>query len=279
MLLIPSQDGIDLEVVTLAPETTSTRRDDEDLQRQIFPLLTRDDNIHDEATTHADETKHLQIQRTLLLRPTQDRPGLVAWHYYSLPSNHSTNRPPNRRATGLAMTCGLFSCRFYGHVLVEFQTAPGYAMPTTTVSSQDAKPVLLEALQRVAAAGAVQSPDDRLWKTLDDKEDVTGRLVRSWLLQATKENYHDQETVQRWTQITSRPPAALSSSSSSASSTGSSGDDDDEPKEALQNDTAEHEFVTHEPLCLQCRRPTSNLCKGCQGAYFCEAPRACRQQG
>eukprot|EP00977_Amphora_coffeiformis_P008649 scaffold1959_cov162-Amphora_coffeaeformis.AAC.6 len=292
MLLIPSQDDVDLELVSLLlPETLSHHeRNDEDLQRQIFPILTREDDTGDkqkngERTSHNynDETKHLQIQRTLLLRPTQDRPGLVAWHLpLSTITTTKEKDPNNRRATCLAMTCGLFQCRFYGHVLVDvFQIAHGV---TTDVAATTASNLgLLQALKYVALAGAMQSPDDRLWNTNEDEDDHTTRMVRSWILQAAKENYHDQEIVQRWTQITSgrpRPQATSLSSRSSCDSSDDSDDQDEQPNdEAPQNDKVHHEFVTQKPLCLQCRRPTSTLCNGCQGAYFCPPPRMCRQQG
>ena len=177
-------------------------------------------------------------------------------------------------------------CRFFGHVLLDvFQTAQSASTTTTTPSTL----VLMQALKHVALAGAMQSPDNRLWKTNDEYDDqlpVT-RMVQSWILQAAKENYHDQEAVQRWMQITSsrRKPQNISSSSPDSSDSTSDDEDDDDGQdeqlneEATQNNRVRQEFVTQKPLCLQCRRPTSTLCEGCRGAYFCPAPRLCRQQG
>jgi len=316
MLLIPNQDDIDVEIINfLLPETLSyQQRNEEDVQRQIFPILTvtRDDEEGEEEEEEEDDTdcedkreknydndvtKHLQIQRTLLLRPTEERPGLVAWHLplSTIIKINSTKKrdPNNRRATCLAMTCGLFQCRFYGNVMVDvFQTTYS-ATSTTTITASTLE--LLQALKHVALEGAMYSPDDRLWKESDinlDQLSVTTKVVRSWILQAAKENYHDQETVQRWAQITSRRQKSQNTYSSSSSSSGSDDDDDtndnneDDGQDVelneetiQQNIGVQHEFVTEKPLCLQCRRPTSRLCEGCQGAYFCPAPRMCRQEG
>ena len=38
-------------------------------------------------------------------------------------------------------------------------------------------------------------------------------------------------------------------------------------------------FVTKQSLCLHCRRPSDNLCPGCDAAYFCKAPRPCQTVG
>lgn len=304
MLLIPSEDHVDLELLATLSETQSSQ-DEESLQRRIFLLLTRGDQDDGEGDNNNDngrddETEHLHVRRTLLLRPTQDRPGLVAWHlptrfWNTADAIHSDRRAKkNRRATCLAMTCGLWRqrCRFHGPVLVDFQRAPG-ANDNNTAAQYAESTSLLRALHQVAEAGAVYSPDDRLWKNINptrlaDDDASCFEMVRSWILQATRENYHDQETVQRWAQITTtknRRRRGVEEEEEDSSSSDRCDDDEqdgpDESEVALSpnNHQVKLEFVTQEPLCVHCRRPTSNLCEGCRGAYFCPAPRTCRQEG
>jgi hypothetical protein len=43
--------------------------------------------------------------------------------------------------------------------------------------------------------------------------------------------------------------------------------------------TAKQFFIARTSLCLHCRGPSTSLCPDCEGAYFCEEPRHCRQSG
>lgn len=277
-------DGLQVVALPRAddPKAPSLVVKDEKLKQLIFPILTRGQAL----VLQGDEsTAFLQIKSTLLLRPTQDRPGFVAYH---LPPPFVSQQQPNRRATCLAMTCGLFRCRFFGNVLIDIISAPG----STTLFLND-KESLLETLYQVALAGAVVSPDHRLWKplTIDDDAGPAIQRVQSWILGAAHENYHDQDAVQRWAQITSRRRRSLSKNKDSDSETTDGNDEqhghDDGDTEgemptrqaATESTDTQHGLVTKEPLCLHCRRPTQHLCDGCKGAYFCEAPRHCQIEG
>lgn len=308
MLFIPSGATKDLETILALLEqqqdpsgthSSSIAVDAETrLKQTILPYLTTETLRGNEATAF------LQIKSTLLLRPTHHRPGLMAYHLPKMRNDDDDSdenaqttqldQQPNRRATCLAMTCGLFQCRFFGNVLIDFVTGPGSA----TIHCKR-KRLLLDALVRIARAGALISPDRRLWDDLEiidpsANEDVAAaaaaaaatmqKQVTSWILGAAHENYHDQEAVQRWTQIITSTTTTTSTNNNNNNSL----DEDDEEEEsritvlddpAMTLGSTSHEFVTKEPLCLQCRRPTRNRCEGCQGAYFCNLPRNCRTEG
>lgn len=277
MLFIPSNDDQRLEICSSIHLDTATC-DDDTLRRKIFPLLLEQGQAQDPGE---ESTAFLQIQSNLLLRPSQDRPGLVAYH---LPYPQYDTMTPNRRATCFAMTCGLFQCRFYGHVLIDFVKAPGSSFVMQ-------RPELFQALFQLALAGAVKSPDYRQWKQkvssrciADAFSDPLEKSLCCWILQAAHENYHDKEAVQRWAEITSKPKSRESNSDdedctddSDADVTNSDSENGEKEEDLIQK--CKNEFVTNEPLCLHCRRPTRNLCEQCRAAYFCPPPRDCRQQG
>ena len=251
MLLIPRDPERDIELVSLSQQaphqdgSSTILLMDEDLQRQIYPILTstsldtRESSSQDEDTQQGDEesTRFMQIQSTLLWRPTQECPGLVAYHLplsssayhaHGVDKNDS-RRLANRRATGLAMTCGLFHCRFYGHILVNFMDAPGsYATgATATNNGGSQQEQWLQALKSLAVAGAVDSPDYRLWHIDSNDDDGHVRKVCAWILRAPHENYHDQETVQRWARIVTRTRRQQQDSDNSNSNSSSDEDEDD----------------------------------------------------
>ena len=258
MLLIAYEEKRDLALV----DVPSLLRHEDDAKRQVYPWLVDSIQETQGVNNGHESTNFLHVQTTLLLRPTQTRPGLVAYH---LPLPFAVC--PNRRATCFAMTCGLFRSRFHGNVLVDFQQ-----VPAVSPLQPEEKQKLLEQLVALARCGAVNSPDARLWSLVD--KGCNG-LVRQWILMASRENYHDREAIKRWINITSACNLKEETSDHSRETTHGK----DEEAQASQAYQGVHDFVTNEPLCLHCRKPTSSLCNQCQGAYFCPPPRQCRQQG
>lgn len=294
MILIPGDKEQEVELVSLPPRirqdgsTSPLLHEAEELQRQMYPILSLQHCQQDDTTIqqhqgdNEESTCFLHIRSTLLWRPTHDRPGLVAYH---LPHHDALETTPNLRATCLAMTCGQFRIRLYGHVLLNFMTAPG-----STMSTKQGHGLLLKTLVDVLRAGAIESPDPRQWRPMDTSSQAfqQQKQVRDWILSAAQENYHDQETVQRWANITAsqnqtseiRPRNDKEDVEEERTNTADGRNvANDEQVPGAKHDSATKHFVTHEPLCLHCRGPTQNLCDQCQGAYFCKSPRDCRING
>jgi hypothetical protein len=283
MLLIPNNNKDEIHIVT---NVIDLHADEEERRRHVYACLMPET---DEASI-----SHLNLQTTLLMRPTQERPGI---HVYHIPKSMSSSSP-NRRATCLAMTCGLFHIRFYGPIMVDVFAAPG----SSSLLGDTKRDSLVMALCHVAEAGALQSPDDRQWKsnvvavTDNPDESDTFERMRAWILDAARHNYHDQEAVQRWAQLTVSRPSQQDENDGSDDETHEDQDEvTNESSLATTTTTAKgtrngnkpeedqtegtREFVTQEPLCLHCRRHTRDICAGCQGAYFCGPPRECRSLG
>ena len=204
---------------------------------------------------------------TPLLRPRSDCPGLIA--YYNTPeqagssSSEGGKTTENVRATRLAMACGLLRLRFYGNVLLIRSSAGRW-----------------HDLDINSLYGACcVSPDLRLSmiqsELLVDTEDgEPPPPIPEWLADAARQNYHDGAAVAQLAKVmTSASDDSDDSSSENDTSDGGQSEEcairDENNKE--NNCRTSSEFVAKSPLCLHCRGPTSNLCEGCQGAYFCNS--------
>ena len=144
------------------------------------------------------------------------------------------------------MACGLFRLRFYG--------------PVVLVTPH-------QSLTRIQVQGALVRPDLRRVMQADN--------IPEWLLHAAKHNYHDGAVL-----------AKLASAMQAREDDNDEDDDDDSNSDSSSSvhsakDLTEQAamLATKVPLCLHCRRPASELCPGCEGVYFCPAPRTCRQDG
>ena len=242
---------------------------------------------------------------TLLLRPCETVPGLYAYHEPSRRRQQqqhdaadNINDDANLRATRLAMACGLFAIRFYGNVILT---------RTTTLGS------LSDLSVHDVSAACEISPDLRheILKELmiegRGKSNVTTASMSSppfvpdWLAEAAKNNYQDGAVLDKLAfcfQSNANVHDNQDSSSDSGSSARESNASSDSGSSARESNASnEHQcsqvysgssnmeqeenrvFVTtNVPLCLHCRKPACTLCTGCDGVYFCDPPRPCRQE-
>jgi hypothetical protein len=216
---------------------------------------------------HATDT--INVVSTLVIRPTANEAGLYA-HHYSCRTTSTTSttctigdkdeenfQQPNIRATRLAMACGLFGFRLRGNVL----------LTRGTLGCTSGGILLLEDV-----LGACNVSCDLRWiQPLPD-----------WLGNAAHQNYHDALVISRLAAVMNRS-SHLDSDQSDTDVDDS--DDDQECKGALTDSSnnrrsvRRNEMVTTVPLCLHCRKPATQLCPDCQGAYFCDPPALCRLEG
>lgn len=222
-----------------------------------------------------DETDFLE---TPLMRPRGNNvAGLYAYYNNNNNTqneNTSSDNHNNIRATRLAMACGLLPKRFQGRVLI-VRSFGGTWQDLT--------------IDEIVGACCV---------SMDLRSSIQMELGKSngipppptWLADAAQHNYHDG--------------AALAQVATAMNMESKDDDDDDDEddssnssnEEEKDSSTTKHnkarqepaaataitppkEFITKIPLCLHCRRPSSCLCEGCHGAYFCKFPRRCRTIG
>ena len=167
-------------------------------------------------------------------------------------SSSETLPPHNIRATTLAMSCGLHAVKFYGDVyLGMFGPRSQEGLPSGNLDAQ--------------VSDFVFSPDLR---SLECKE---------WQGEAAAVNYSFSSVLEALSSAMAR--STLESEDSDSSSC--SGDDSDEevisppPPPLVPSTTPASSSSPDSPstairtFCLSCRRPSSNLCPTCLGAYFC----------
>ena len=233
-------------------------RDDEPLQSLDLEYETLDDGV-------ADVLQTSEVRKTLLLRPSDAAPGLYA---------HHGPGEPNIRATRLSMACGIFAARLYGNVILSRSAGADLSVKDVDAAcclGPDIRTTVLAEL-RLLTGLAFPSVAD------------CATQVPDWIGNATLQTYHDSAVLQRLAAAmkedkVSDRESSSSSSSSDDDSTGSDPQSSSGPEKESSNKSQQREFVTKVPLCLHCRRPASTLCSGCDGAYFCDAPRACRIEG
>ncbi len=202
---------------------------------------------------------------TPLLRPRGSVAGLYA--YYNVP--HFKAGQENLRATRLAMACGLLSLRFYDQVLL--------------VRSFGGRWQNLEESEIYGACCI--SPDLRLeiQAAIADSLDIeTNSPAPEWLANAAQNNYHDGAELAKV--ISAMNPTLDENGADSDSDHDNDNDEPDHEKEANAATTTSLDatvFVAvKSPLCLHCRRLSSDLCEICEGAYFCSKDnRSCRNDG
>ena len=236
---------------------------------------------------------HLEIP---LLRPRSsgdddddDVPGLYA--YSDAVPHEERGGMQNVRATRLAMACGLLSLRFYGPVLLvrSFGASRWVDLSISEIRgaacvSPDLRPSIQRRCLVVASTttGVVPGADG------DDSSTRTGigaavavGAVPEWLADAARQNYHDGAELQKVISAMN-PAAGAPGGGGNQSDIDSDGCDDDEtaddtmdPPEGaappLRAVVTTTEFVTKTPLCIHCRRASSELCESCEGVYFCSS--------
>ena len=208
----------------------------------------------------------------------EDNAGVYAYYYSSTTGSELGRLDANVRATCLAMACGLHSQRFYGDVFI---SRLGYY----STGVQDGVKLTNASFTAKEVEFACQTPDLRL----DIIETITGiskndiSLPR-WITEAARNNYEDSaalsvlaSVMKTDKEIPSQHESMLGGESGYESDVGSSSDSDDEM--ADNSKQSSREFVTKVPLCLHCRRPSSNICPICKGAYFCASPSSCKDLG
>ena len=210
---------------------------------------------------------------TLLLRPRGDVAGLYA--YFNVPREREGRQ--NVRATRLAMACGLLSLRFYGPVLLvrsfggRWEDLAESEIRGAACVSPDLRP----SIQRGVASRM------RMVLGMDGDSTRTGIVaaVPEWLANAAQQNYHD-ETELRKVVTAMNPVAGNGYESDADSDNGVDETDNTMDPEATPLSHATIDFVTKTPLCVHCRRVSSELCESCEGVYFCSdttAGRRCKK--
>jgi len=250
-----------------------------------------------------DEQQHDDYLEIPLLRPRSggddddDVPGLYA--YSNAVPHEERGGVQNVRATRLAMACGLLSLRFYGPVLlVRSSGASRWAdlsaseIRGAACVSPDLRPSIQRRCLAVAssatAAGMVVpgadggDPPTGTGIGADAAAAAAG-AVPGWLADAAMRNYRDGAELRKV--ISAMNPAAggAAGGGGNRSDIDSDGCDDDETADDAMDppegacapppraDVTTTEFVTKTPLCIHCRRSSSELCESCEGVYFCSS--------
>lgn len=205
-----------------------------------------------------EESDYLE---TPLLRPREGEAGLYA--YYNIP-NVKEGRE-NIRATRLAMACGLLSTRFFGPVLMvrsfggKWQNLAENEIYGASSISSDLRESIQEEINKDMGGTFDRVP-----------------AIPEWLANAAQQNYHDGAEL-------AKVISAMNPSKQHEDSSGSDSDNTVINEVGSEGDNISHsEFVAKSPLCLHCRRPASDSCQGCHGAYFCtpaKTGRDCGQNG
>ena len=240
----------------------------------------------------AGENKTVELtplKRLSSMHPTDDKSkilaaaGVYAYYYQSTTAAGSDefNRA-NIRATSLSMACGLHSIRFYGDVFI---SRLGYSVG---VNSPELRNLSIEKTE-IEYASCI-SPDLR--KNL--MTNLLGHELKSevenpeWLLNAAKRNYEDAgslsilASVMKQNRNEENTTFYDSSDSTSCSDDFTSSDDGDTIDIGRGNKIKEQNITsiaTKQTLCLQCRKPSKNLCELCRGVYFCSEPYNCEALG
>ena len=201
--------------------------------------------------------------------------GLYVYVLSSVNENFQTPAYANIRATSLAMACGLHSKRFYGDVYVG---RLGY-FPL----EEDANLFRLSNCSLTAddIMSACYSPDLRpeILRCINEVGSVN--ILPDWILDAARCNYEDASALAILASVMkkqndddkvngSEELAPIQEQDDVGEKSTEQEDDDDSLSEINITvvGTVQNEFVARSPLCLQCRKPTNELCDVCEGAYF-----------
>ena len=215
-----------------------------------------------------DVLKILQQQdylETPLLRPRNQVAGLYAYHN-TLPdvTGHGCE---NVRATRLAMACGCFSARFFGPVLL-VRSFGGQWRDITIDEIYGATSISPD------LNASIQQDVSQEIMALSEHSEST-RIVPDWLANAAQQNYHDGGEL-------AKVISAMNRTERDEDGTDCSSDDDSNNDYGHEiklmttamtptpTKTAKSHFVAKSPLCLHCRRLSSDPCPSCRGAYFCK---------
>ena len=214
---------------------------------------------------------------TPLLRPRHKVAGLYAYHN-TLPAV-SAQGHENVRATRLAMACGCFSARFFGPVLLvrSFGGKWDDLMTSEIYGATSISPDLNAHIQQKIAQEIMG---------MTDYLESTTRIVPDWLANAAQQNYHDGGELAKVMSAMNRAERYEEESNSSSDDNSNDNDNDDYDHEitpATTKTTTKLQFLANSPLCLHCRRLSSEPCPSCRGAYFCKPEantgRDCRMDG
>lgn len=101
-----------------------------------------------------------------------------------------------------------------------------------------------------------------------------------WLANGASNNYHDFVALDRLARVMNCSENSIDEDDGVCAPSGNvvvvasgvKGNKEGETK-------PENEFLARIPLCLHCRKPASQLCQGCLGAYFCSPPAMCFVEG
>jgi hypothetical protein len=227
--------------------------------------------LQDNIQSLLGDTFYLQ---TPLFRPQNDRAGLFA--YYNVPEQDQREGKQNVRTTRLAMSCGLFSLRFWGDVVL--------------VRSFGGRWEDLEVKSIYGACCISSDLRMEIQTQVGCQLGVNNEIVPipDWLGDAARQNYHDSAALARLANVMN-----ISNNDQNDDNEEEEDDDDDKKSDAdmdEKEETAPAEnivmqeeqskvFVANSSLCLHCRGLSSSLCPDCEGAHFCDTPRSCRQTG
>lgn len=278
VVLIPANESVPLQSRNVSWNEVRNPDDDGSVLPSIKSMLLIGVDSQDDTTPASNNSNDCGDPVEIpLLRPLQESPGLYAYYLYDPTTTTNSSKAPNIRATRLAMACGLLSMRLAGNILV--------------VRSHPTRKPHWQSLAVEEIFGACEvSPDLRPSVQKELSKEGTPARVPAWLANAAQQTYHDSAAVSRMAEVMKHDKIDDDGDDHDGSDNSKNVDDENDSDEDHVNQpqtsnqesldaTIPAEFVAKSPLCLHCRRPTTNLCPECQGAYFCSPPRDCRRIG
>jgi len=224
-----------------------------------------------------------QIQVTPLKRIEDNVSPSTAGVYAYYVHNNENQAIGNKRATILAMACGLLSRRFWGDVYI---SRLGYFtdgenecrhLKNLSITSEDIK------------IACFAGPDLRVGSLSANYSNINHNDIKlpNWLVNAAKSNYEDSASLNALVSITKSEKNVDTAVSQNSLDNDIHNDvvtylRKDKKNDFIQieptkldTDQAVRKALKTKPLCLHCHRPTDTLCPDCGAAYFCDAPRTC----
>lgn len=271
---VPADDDLPVQEILTEKPRGEAKTSDEDTQKW------REEQI---AVMLGDIDYERDCRQALLVRPSGQLHGLMS--YFAQRDDTDKDQADsdhNIRATTFGMTCGLLNARFVGDVVILNVVAIGRRPDKNPQMTLD------------DFMAACKTPDIRS-ATLQQLGVDLGHEIPRIIGDAVLNNYQDRTVLNKFNSAMKRRNSDEFNYSTSGETVEeymlANSDAESEPDDvllsfdgdAISSNGAEEimreEVVTHVTLCYYCRRPASTLCEESGGAYFCDPPRTCKQDG
>lgn len=243
------------------------------------PLETKHVYVSNEDGTSGNEvitSLYADFLTTPLRRGTA---GVIMYHNSTEPSLQRFEKA-NIRATILAMACGLHNLRFYGDVFV-------VGLHGRSICHQDIEAATISPDIRKSILNKLINSDDD--SSISSSTDI---YVVDWVADAAMENYFDQVAIDSLATVMQQNVQEVEETNfeEEGSTDGSEISERDmrlldisieRPYRSLNSQQSEECVLRKETptLCLHCRRPCTEICQKCDGAYLCVPPLSCSSKG